>query len=176
MAGRPVLRKLRGDIEERGGIEYIATLVADGYTMSRIGKVFGVSRQLIYHWINEDERRREKFDAAREASADAMVEDALDELDTPLPPGAGSAEVNIRNSRANFRKWLAGVRNEKYRPESQKGDVNVQVSLGVQHLEALMQKGRAEVLEEVPNRTQPRSKQIGASSAGEANSVVEELI
>lgn len=179
MAGRPVLRKMRQDIERAGGIGYICTLIADGYTMKRIGQRFGVSRQLIYHYINEDEERRRRFDEARAASADTLIDDTLEDLEAPLPPGAGSAEVALRNSRANFKKWLAGIRNDLYSPKTGEG-VNVNVNLGTQHLDALMKRGVSKLeAEEIPPPEEgqtgttpplPPQRQTGT------NDVIEELL
>lgn len=171
----PILNRMRADIDAAGGIEYIATLVADGLTMKRIGQRFGVSRALIYRYVNESPERKERFDQAREHSADSLVEDSMDDLEAPLPPGAGSAEVSLRTSRANFKKWVASIRSEKYR-DNATGAVTLQVNLGADHLAALMSRGRPPVLQgtEVAPATPAPKQQLGLPIP--TNSVIEELI
>lgn len=145
MAGTPKFQLLCKAIEECGGEEYIWERVADGDSMKTIAQSLGFSRGLLYKWINRDkERRRAKLKEARELSADAHAEDAGEVLDDlSEQPGVTSAEVQLANARANYRKWLAGVRNREEYGERQQAGITVNV--GSLHLDALRAAGSMEL-------------------------------
>ena len=83
---------------------------------------------------------------ARTLSADAMADDALEILDMlQSQPLLSNAEVSLATSRANFRKWLASVRNRAEYGEREKAGVSLNVSIRQLHLDALRAGGRPPV-------------------------------
>lgn len=120
MAGRPILRGMveqaaqnavnagladPTDDTDSQAEAWIAHEVADGKSIKTIAESFGVSRVLLHEWTGATPERKRLIVVARENSAIALVEDGLDILDKAKP-----SESSLATSRANFRKWLAGVR------------------------------------------------------------------
>lgn len=138
MPGRPQLQQLAKHIEEHGGEDWVFSFVAEGLSMKKVAERVGAtSRGMLYLWLDLDrENRRRKLEAARQQSADAHAEDGLDildELDDSLM--VTPAEVSAANSRANYRKWLASVRNREAYGDRPQVDVNVNIK--TLHLDAL---------------------------------------
>ncbi len=149
MPGQPKLRTLSAEIEKRGGDQHVFDRIAAGDTVCSIGDSFGVSRQLIYRWIRSGgEEREAAWKAAKRQSADALVDDGLEILDAPAE-GITSAEVQLRRGRTDYRKWLASVRNRAEYGERD-ASVNVAVSFGELHMEALLAAGSYASLKREP--------------------------
>ena len=158
------LAELYGTQDDRTGEDAFLERVADGETIKSIVADFGVSRGLFYSWVKSGgEAREEKFRAARILSADAMVDDGLEILDALQDlTMLSNAEVSAATSRANYRRWLATVRNrEEY---GEKAGVNVNLTINQLHLDALRKVGHmpvagdlpeAEVVDEVLGREVP---------------------
>lgn len=157
MAGRPKLRALEAKIRDtEGGEDSLFERVADGEAMRSIAKSFGCSRPMLYQWAQKTKTRKDKFDEARKISAHSYVEDGQKILDSPLTIGDHSGEASLRGKRAEWRRWLAGVRNAEYRPEKAGVNVNVNsLSLGAAHLDALKRLGTAEPSKLVPTSEKP---------------------
>lgn len=135
MASRPKWRAFERAINRAGGIEAITDLVVDGMTVKAIAATFKGSRQLVYKYVNDPKHpdRRPLFRKAREDSADALAEDALDILDAGQDDAVG---VQRAKHRADHRRWLAGLRNRA--DFGTKADVGVnQLNIGELHLHAL---------------------------------------
>ncbi len=140
MASRPKLSAFCSRIEREGGHHLILDRIANGETMKSIGASYRVSRGLIYDWIKRGgEERRKGFELARKASADSHAEDGLAILDDlGGRPGLSNAEVSAATARANYRRWLASVRNRHEYGEKREAGVNVNMSIGELHLAALI--------------------------------------
>lgn len=153
MSGRVMLRKLSETIAAEGGDDVIFDQIRAGLPMRKIAEPYDVSRQMIYAWIHDGGEERERaWEAAKADSAHALVDEALDILDgEDMEPWEEltAAKVSQANHRANFRKWLASKRNEEYadKPDS---EVNINVDLGLAHLEALKRHGSMPRHEEKP--------------------------
>ncbi len=157
MASRPMLQKFSkrvGDVygteDDPVGEDSLLERVAAGATIKTVAADLGVSRGQIYNWVKAGgEAREEKFRAARTLSADAMADDALEILDAlPGQPLLTNAQVQAGTARANYRRWLASVRNrEEY---GEKAGVNVSVNIGQLHLDALKAAGHMPVPEGIP--------------------------
>lgn len=136
MAGRPKLQALKKQIESLGGDGWIVDRIADGDKISDIAKDLGVSRQLIYRWADASPERKELVHAALRASSHSLAEDAGSVLDDMAKKtDLSSAEVALASHRAQYRKWLAGVRNKE--DYGDKAAPTVQISVGSLHLDAL---------------------------------------
>lgn len=138
---RPKLRKLAADIEAAGGDDYIFDLIADGVPMKRIAEPFGVSRPMLYQWRDlqpHREERRARWEAAMKASAEAKLEEGEEILDECS--GSTSPEVQLANSRANYKMKIAEMRDPD-RFGKKAGEVNVNLNIGQLHLDALRQLG-----------------------------------
>lgn len=152
MPGRPVLRKFSAHVEEAGGDHVILDRIAAGDYVTEIAREWGVSRYTLYAWRDDGgEERVEAWNHARELSAEAHVEDAEKILFEDAPPGISSAEVSLRKEQANFKRWLASKRNrEEYGDDRQA--VNVNVTAGTLHLEALQEHGTLPPEEDEPEQ------------------------
>ena len=140
MAGQPKLRTLCTEIAKRGGDDHVFDRIAAGETIRSIGESLSASRGLVYRWLRlGGEERDAAWSAAKRASADALVDEGLSILDAPSD-NLTSAEVQSRKGRADYRRWLASVRNRAEYGESNPA-VNVSVSLGQLHMEALLAAG-----------------------------------
>lgn len=151
MAGQPKMRRLEKRITELpSGEDSVFERVADGEPMRAIAESLGISRPMLYLWIKRGgEEREEKYDMAREISADALVEDGLEILDAPLDFDDHSGEPTLRKSRAAYRQWLAAKRNRKRFGDEQAG-VQINVGIAELHLDALRKHGTPKRLAEAP--------------------------
>ncbi len=147
MPGKPVLRNLNKIVQSQGGDAVLLDLIAEGRTISSIMDEYDLHRTMFYQWIYSggDERAAAYAEAKRQA-ADKHVEDAQDILDGTedgdVPqPVFSPADVALRKARANFRQWLAAHRDPETYGE-RKVDLEVNVSIGSLHLDALRQHGR----------------------------------
>lgn len=96
--------KLAGEILQR---------LASGEMLMGILRRKGMpGRSSVYRWMKEkpDFRDRDSYARAREAGAHSLVEEGLAILDASTPERA-----HLDNSRANYRRWLAGKMNARYR-------------------------------------------------------------
>jgi transposase-like protein len=171
MPGRPVLHRLCDRIAEEAAArdldpeEYVSGFVADGESVRKVAARFGVSKHLMYEWLRMDPsgRREELFQAARKASAEAHADRAGEVLEEVDPHLATSPMVQLANSRSNYHRWMAEVRDRDTFGNKPAAVVNV--SLGALHLDALRQAGSVPVLTAV---------ELPAGAVVEAD-VVEEL-
>ncbi len=109
--------------------------------LDAIAEEFNCSRSLLYRWLNMESERKEAWREAKRLSADALVEQAGELLDSAEEiVGITSAKVSLRRERAAYRRWLASVRNREEYGESP-SSVNVAVSLGDLHMQALLAGG-----------------------------------
>ena len=137
MPSRPKLTALSQHIEANGGEDWVFEFVAEGLSMKKVAEAVGASsRGMLYSWIKAGgEERKQKLKAARRESAHNLAEDGVGILDDLADAQlVTSPEVSLASSRANYRKWLAGVRN---REEYGERSALVEISIGDLHLEAL---------------------------------------
>jgi hypothetical protein len=90
----------------------IALLHAEGKTFSQIGALPDMpGTRTLWEWKAGREDFRATLVRAREDRAAGLVAEALSIIDAPLTADAkvASAEVQRANSRANYRKWMAGM-------------------------------------------------------------------
>lgn len=179
MAGRPFLRALDQRIEQFGiaahgadvegtdmtpGELWFFDQVADGLSLQKIAAKCGVSRRQLYFWMDMDgqkERRRGLLAESREWSAEAHADKAgeilegvgeFDEDGRRIPLSA--PEVALAKERSGYRRWLAGVRDPGQYGDK-RGQVNVNLSVGELHLDALMAHGRMPQIEGGPVVDEP---------------------
>lgn len=140
MPGRPLLREMNEVLEELGGEDWLFERIADGRAMKDIAEDlsaaregFSVSRPYLYTWRDEAphrDRRRAKWAAAKEASAESHLEDGrgiLDTLHEDRGPAVKSSEVSLAQARAAYRKAMAEMRD----PAMRTGGAQVQVAVGI---------------------------------------------
>lgn len=133
-AGRPKLRAFRTKMDkfdESGGMEWFLERIADGETMQAIAKEIGCSRGLLYMWLKTDPEKQEQFRQAREMSAHAHAEDALQMADEAMNP----VMAPLVRERVQHRRWMA----EKFNKQEygKQNDPAIQINIGELHLEAL---------------------------------------
>lgn len=66
-------------------------------------------RSSVYRWMKEKPDFRDNYARARRIGAHSLVEEGLAILDASTPE-----RVHLDNSRANYRRWLAGKMNARY--------------------------------------------------------------
>lgn len=152
MPGQPKMRALEIAIAALpDGEDTLFERIADGEFIKPIAASLGTTRPMIYLWISKREGRKKKFEVAKEIASHSYVEDGQIGLDAPLNPLDHPGEPGMRKSRAEYRKWLAGVRNRKeYGPKEQGPLVNFNLGFGGEHLDALKKFGNARALKGTP--------------------------
>ncbi len=115
------------------GVDNIIALLAGGSTVSDIAEVLGVSAGMValemHNMAARDTNTAAKLKAARRVSAEVIMDQAGAILDAPQPtiPGGdgsqvpvplSSAQVALRQARANHKRFIAGVRDGRYREKA----------------------------------------------------------
>lgn len=108
MAGTKKKRDLTVWIENLGGMEWLFDKVASGETVSSIARELGVNRAMLSFWMNNSVRQKQ-YQEAKRLSASALVEQGLEILDN-----ASFQEASLAKNRADYRKWLASMRDDQY--------------------------------------------------------------
>jgi hypothetical protein len=130
MPGRPKLSDVSRKIEAHGGEDVVFARIANGEKIGRIAASYGASRYLMYDWRNQGgELRRQKWDQAIAASAEALVEEAGEILDAAQPDS--NAHVNLAKHKADWHMKLAGFRNEAYSDRQQAANVTLNIGEGL---------------------------------------------
>ena len=132
MAGRPVLRKMKRDIDEMGGFEKIIEKIEQGASIAGIAeKELGVSRKFLSWHLNSDPTMKKALAEARIARGDRYAQDALEIADSlPLETNA----ISKGREQIRIRQFLASADNPN-RYGKQQAQVNI--SLGDLHISAL---------------------------------------
>ncbi len=134
-------------IESLGGDEWFFGRIINGDTMAAIAETVECSRPFLYQWLDlKREERRAALPAARRLSADAHVEGGQELLDRLAGTDATSSEVSLTIARARYRQWRASRYNRELYGEPRPG-LDVSISIGQLHLDALRAKGAMEVPE-----------------------------
>lgn len=143
VAGRPFLRKVNRRIEKLGGLEWFFDQVRDAVPMKDIAAQAGCSRPFMYKWMRYGSYGdiREEYQKARVDSAHAIVEEGQEILDDLAGHEVDSADVTLASRRADYRKWRAGKLNDQY-ADKRGGDININLTAGEKHLQALIGRGR----------------------------------
>ena len=132
MAGKPKMRKLEADIEERGGEQWFFDQIADGIKWADIAAELGVSRPMLYKWLQRKDGRQEALREARRLTAMSFADDGLQILDTADPRTA-----NLAKARAAYRQWLAERFDRESFAQKASTEVNVQIDARQLHLTAI---------------------------------------
>jgi len=159
MTGKSNMRVLEEAIEAAGGEETVFDRIASGEMLINLADDFGVSRGLLYKWIGQTEKRRERLREARQMSASVLADEARDILETST-----KSTIPVDRERARLRTWLAERFDRKTFGEK-KDDVNVEVNIGLMHIQAMkrfrileeqrIDEGNAEVLPHPDSRRLP---------------------
>lgn len=101
-----------------------------------------------YSWLDAADGRREHFERVREAAADAVAEESVRILDEAREEGVSStAEATLARSQSSSRQWWASKLNRDKYGEGRQG-VDVNISVGELHLDALRKHGNRDSLPE----------------------------
>ena len=139
MAGQPRRKAFYAKVKKQGGDHIILDRIASGETIKAIAKTYGFkSRRPVYDWLHENPEREKAWAIAKHQSADSLVEDALEILDDPHS-AITSSTATMAGQRANFRRYLAGVRDRDQYGE--KAGIEVNLNIGDLHLNALRAAG-----------------------------------
>lgn len=97
--------------------------------VTELARLAGVSRPILDDWLKSTDERKRALTLARESTADFLVDEATQLLDT-----ATVRESGLAASKANWRKWLAGVYNRQTYGNQQ--ETKLSISLSDLHLHA----------------------------------------
>jgi len=101
---------------DRLGAEWVCDRLIDGQSVRAIAQELGASATAVLKWLDRDSTRMRQYQLARQAQADALVDEIIDLADEPVPLGPDgrmdSAAVNDKRLRIDTRKWFAS----KFRP------------------------------------------------------------
>ena len=130
MPGKTITARAHATIRKAGGELFIFDAVSSGRSLKAIAAELGVSRPVLSAWCNAA-IRRESYRQARQAAADALVEEGLAIADGVRDP----SEVPGAKLRSDFRKWMAARMNAESWGEPR--GASIEINLGALHLEAL---------------------------------------
>lgn len=122
------------------GAQAVLDEIAAGKLLRSIATEYGVSYSGLVGWLNETPERKVAFAQAKRASAEAHIQIGEALLAEAAAEGTGltSAQGQIAKTRAEWHRWLAGVRDSEYGERQQSG---IAVNIGALHLEALRSRG-----------------------------------
>lgn len=132
-------------VVEQAGEAAVFRLVEAGMTLNGICEHLGLvgtgasreqARQALIRWLN---KRPEDYEEAKRISALALVEQGGAILDNEGKPPETAAEARWLSDRAGWRRWLAETRDPDQFSKS--ADVEVNMTLGEAHLQALIKHG-----------------------------------
>jgi hypothetical protein len=99
----------------------ILDAIASGKQVNHTLEAHGISRGMIRAFISADPERRAEWEAAREASADAFMDLALEHAMAAIP----QADAAHARTRIDTLKWAARIRNPHAYSDKQQLDVTV---------------------------------------------------
>jgi hypothetical protein len=143
-----MLRKLSRLIEQQGGDQFILDRIASGESVGRIARSITlpgsdkpISRPFMYTWKDANTDRAEGWALAMKVSGEALAEKAGDVFED-LPEGFDKDQLGKAKAQSEYYRWLARMRDREGFGDKTVGDTVVNIlSVGEQHLQALMQKG-----------------------------------
>lgn len=101
---------------DRLGLDWLCDQLIDGRSVRSVARELDASAVAILKWIDREPGRMRQYQLARQAQADAIVDDLIDLADERVPVGPDgrmdSAAVNDKRLRIDTRKWIAS----KFRP------------------------------------------------------------
>ena len=134
MAGKPLRKRILADIAKQGGADYLFDQLASGKTLTKLAVEYECSREYLSKSIHAIPEYASAVSKARQAAADALVEEGLDMVDA-LGKDSTTSEISATREQVQWRKFMAGSYNqERYgnRPQT-----NVTISVSDMHLDAL---------------------------------------
>lgn len=112
-----------------GGVEreqQILTHFVEGHgSIAKLATHFGVNLRALYHWLQEDPERWERWQEAKKLRAEVLAEETLDIADevSLLETSEGIRRAELR---VKVRQWLAAVNNPTVYGKNQKLEVSHQ--------------------------------------------------
>ena len=104
------------DRPDRLRVEWICDRLIDGQSVRVVAKELNASAAAVLKWLDREPTRMRQYQLARQAQADALVDEIIDLADEPVPIGPDgrmdSAALNDKRLRIDTRKWIAS----KFRP------------------------------------------------------------
>lgn len=133
MAGRPQTRTQLAKIKRNGGVDTLFDLVSSGKTLAEVGRLWGVSRQLLSNVANAD-TNKDAYARARRESAAALAEQSLEIADQVEedPNALGKAKLQV-----DTRRWMAARMDPETWAERQQPQVAIQINS--LHMDSLRQ-------------------------------------
>jgi hypothetical protein len=131
---------------------------------------------MIYDWIHAGGEVREKAWAdAKKQSADALVEEGMEILDDPAA-GLMASTMTQAKERANYRKWLASMRDRDQYGDQPAVAAQVNVNVGDLHLAAVRETGKMSNLPAAENSPDEiQEAEVLAIEPEEVDPIVAEL-
>jgi hypothetical protein len=156
LAGHPIKRKLIKELERRaqamadetgevcGPLDVIHDWVASGGTLldltldcgKKVGANLSERSSILSTWVNSTAEGRAMLSQAREIASHAMVEEAMDIVDSADETKEALAKAKLR---AEQRQWLASKWNRQTYGETPQVQIN-QFDIGQLHIDAMRQR------------------------------------
>lgn len=113
--------------------------LAQGGEMTALASEYGVHRATLYRWLEATPERAKKYDIAKRLSSYHLAAEGgriLDELAELSAEELTAPRVTLAAKRADYRRWLAGVRNPEFADKGVTVNNNT-LNIGSLHLDAL---------------------------------------
>lgn len=137
MAGKALRKRLFGEIEERGGAEWLRDYIAEGGTVLDLATEMGCSRTYLSRHLNAHPEYKEVLLDGRREHAESLAEEALVIADGMADVvGITREQVAVAKERIDVRKWLAAV-NSPDRFRQNNNGPSVTININQLHLEAM---------------------------------------
>lgn len=118
---------------DRLGVEWVCDRLINGQSVRAIARELDASATAVLKWLDRDPGKMRQYQLARQAQADALVDEIIDLADEPVPVGLDgrmdSAAVNDKRLRIDTRKWIAS----KFRPGLYGDRVEVSADVSTKH-------------------------------------------
>ena len=110
------------------------SLVSEGHGLRKAGEVLGIPHNTILRWIDELPGRRDQYNRAREARAEALADYAQEAVESVR---TGALEAHAGRVVLDFAKWRTKADNPGIYSEKIDSRVTADVNIKRGHLEAL---------------------------------------
>ena len=98
------------------GLDWVCEELIQGRSIRSIARELDTSATSLLRWLDREPGRMRQYQLARQAQADAIVDELIELADSPVPVDeqgrTDSAAVNQLRLRVDTRKWIAS----KFRP------------------------------------------------------------
>jgi hypothetical protein len=136
------LERRAAETEGHTAIDVVAEWTAEGGTLAALARVLTeatghtISPGILSSWVNSTQENKQKMIDARKVGAVVLAEDSVNIIDELAGTEVTREEIQLARERSAARQWLAS-KHDRTTYGGDSAQVNVQVNLPGQHLEAM---------------------------------------